>query len=101
MDRTYCHVPTCSAFINPATFEGYLWAVCPLCRSETCADCKAEAHHGPCPRDQTEDMLMQVAERNQWQKCFGCRRIVELKHGCNHITYVFNSPISRDSVSIC
>ena len=86
-DRTYCHVPTCSAFIKPEEYEPRRRAQCNRCSSSTCASCKGPYHSTPwCPEDGATQALMGVAERNEWQTCFGCRRIVELKHGCNHIT---------------
>ncbi|KAK3714051.1 hypothetical protein LTR37_008080 [Vermiconidia calcicola] len=84
-DRTYCHVPTCSVFIKPDTISGDL-ASCPKCHVGTCVRCKGQAHYDACPRDEALDVLMGTASLNQWQRCFGCRRVIELKTGCNHIT---------------
>lgn len=40
-DRTYCHVPTCSAFIKPDDIDIDINAAhCPKCKSWTCSDCK-------------------------------------------------------------
>ncbi|RMZ83845.1 hypothetical protein DV737_g1476, partial [Chaetothyriales sp. CBS 132003] len=43
IDRTYCHVPTCSTFIAPSTIKEEL-AVCPKCQTTTCAKCKRQWH---------------------------------------------------------
>ena len=100
-DRTYCYLPTCSAFIKPSTYgDGDTnsdAAPCPNSKKHddsliwTCVKCKTRWHGGDCPRDETMDTLLSTAGRNQWQKCFGCRRVVELRSGCNHITCVCKS----------
>lgn len=59
-DRTYCHVPTCSAFIKPDTYVGN-GGKCPkimLAHGWTCVDCKQAYHLGVCPKDEALDMLM-------------------------------------------
>ena len=86
-DRTYCHVSACSAFIRPVHIMGRL-ASCPRreCGLNTCTLCKGRYHIGFCPRDTTMDALLGAAARNGWQKCYVCRRIIELKTGCNHMT---------------
>ncbi|PVH71728.1 hypothetical protein DL98DRAFT_387736, partial [Cadophora sp. DSE1049] len=30
--------------------------------------------------------VLQAADENGWQRCYSCRRLVELDIGCNHIT---------------
>lgn len=42
LERTYCHVPRCSTFIQPRYFTGDR-ATCPKCTAMTCVVCK-EAH---------------------------------------------------------
>ncbi|KAL3454437.1 hypothetical protein BJX65DRAFT_301077 [Aspergillus insuetus] len=84
-DRTYCHSKTCSAFIPPAFIKRNV-ATCPQCRFTTCKSCKARAHTGDCPTDTELKSLLDIAKRQGWQRCFSCWRIVELLHGCNHIT---------------
>ncbi|EMD00145.1 hypothetical protein BAUCODRAFT_63170, partial [Baudoinia panamericana UAMH 10762] len=86
-DRTYCHIPTCSAFIKPDTYVGRA-APCPKTHFHgcTCTFCKQAHHLGPCPRDATLEQLNATAEEKQWQRCFACHRMVELRSGCNHIT---------------
>lgn len=84
-NRTYCHQNACSAFINPNKIHGTI-APCPRCRSDTCSTCKNAWHRGACPRDELMDELMQTANRNEWQRCYGCCPVIELKTGCNHIT---------------
>lgn len=54
----------------------------------TCVICKANAHTGDCPKDTALQLLFNVADHNDWQRCHACRRLVELDIGCNHMTYV-------------
>lgn len=49
-NRTYCHQPTCSAFIPPATIKDGV-AECPQCKNKTCEFCKGATHGGDCPSD--------------------------------------------------
>lgn len=83
-DRTYCHVATCSTLIRPYTINGDL-AHCPRCRATSCTECKAKFHDGACPRDDGLDLLLETAKVQKWQRCSECKRMVELKQGCNHI----------------
>lgn len=86
-DRTYCAIPTCSTFIKPSTIDGRV-ASCTKCHVRTCMLCKSIWHLGACPKDEAMEALIDAAGKNLWQSCPGCHRIVELQHGCNHITYV-------------
>ena len=86
-NRTYCHVSTCSTFIPP---NGNILgdeATCPECNSKTCVTCKAMFHEGEdCPEDTATQELIRMADEEGWQRCFSCRRLVELSTGCNHIS---------------
>ncbi|KAL6870554.1 hypothetical protein J3F83DRAFT_736752 [Trichoderma novae-zelandiae] len=82
--RTYCHVPTCSAFI-PTQFIQDEVATCIKCRSKTCVICREASHAGDCPKDTLTATVLRVAEDNGWKRCYRCRRVVSLSHGCNHI----------------
>lgn len=87
----YCSVPTCSTFIAPHLVEAGLGR-CPKCESQTCTTCKSTAHEGsPCLEDATVQELRKVAQENKWQECSKCNNMVELKLGCNHITYNISS----------
>ncbi|KAH6664454.1 IBR domain-containing protein [Halenospora varia] len=97
-DRTYCSNALCSAFIRP---EGIMneQATCPDCSTVTCTLCKATSHGGDCPADTALQQVLQTADQNGWQRCYSCRRLVELDVGCNHITFVspphpFDSEVS-------
>jgi hypothetical protein len=84
--RTYCHEKTCSAFVPLRSIAGDT-ATCPKCRKRTCTICKAETHLGDCPQDEALRLLLEAAGNHHWQRCFQCRRVVELDIGCNHITF--------------
>ncbi|KAG9699687.1 hypothetical protein KCU95_g3684, partial [Aureobasidium melanogenum] len=84
-DRTYCFDPRCSTFI-PAEHITDDVATCPGCGERSCAICKVAAHRGDCPRDENLQQLLQAAENQGWQRCYQCRRVVDLRSGCNHIT---------------
>ncbi|KAL4950633.1 hypothetical protein BDW69DRAFT_197103 [Aspergillus filifer] len=84
-NRTYCYSPECSAFIHPSNIEDDI-ATCPQCSFTTCASCKERAHTGDCPNDTAMQQLLETAQQKGWQRCYSCWRLVELEHGCNHMT---------------
>ncbi|KAH8810786.1 hypothetical protein F5884DRAFT_698809 [Xylogone sp. PMI_703] len=84
-NRTYCHSSTCSAFIHPNHITGEI-ATCPSCSLTTCTTCKAEAHKGDCPKDAPLQQVLEIAKDKHWQRCYACWRVIELEHGCNHMT---------------
>ena len=85
-DRTYCHRPGCSAFIFPDYVHGET-GTCSSCWYRTCTICKGAEHIGAdCPNDPLLHQVLDAAEEHGWQRCFSCRRMVELEVGCNHIT---------------
>ncbi|KAF8847452.1 hypothetical protein BDZ45DRAFT_636984 [Acephala macrosclerotiorum] len=85
LDRTYCSNPLCSAFIRLQAIINEQ-ATCPDCSTVTCTLCKAPSHWGDCPADKALQQVLQTAAENGWQRCYSCRRLVELDIGCNHIT---------------
>lgn len=87
-NRTYCVSPACSTFIPPAWISGEV-GTCPMCQEATCTVCKKQSHAGDCPNDEALQGLLTTAAANGWQRCYSCRRMVELDVGCNHMTYVF------------
>lgn len=90
-DRTYCHAPTCSAFIDPTTIKDRL-AVCPSCLTSTCSACKAAFH----AQDQCQ--IAQDAAFEEWRTehgakiCPRCGHTILISVGCNHMTYVSSIP---------
>jgi hypothetical protein len=59
----------------------------PGCRVTTCSICKA-ASHGilDCPKDDATAAVLATAHEAGWSRCCGCRALVELAHGCYHMT---------------
>lgn len=57
---------------------------------------------GDCPNDTSLQLLLETARENGWQRFFSCCRMVELDHGCKHITFVgpFLSPSACDCLTI-
>ena len=86
-NRTYCAHPTCSSFICPVNIEEEV-AGCPDCGTTTCVLCKSFSHGGDCPNDTATQQVLETARQEGWQRCYSCRRVIELNIGCNHITYV-------------
>ncbi|KAK3345570.1 hypothetical protein B0H65DRAFT_425427, partial [Neurospora tetraspora] len=85
-NRTYCSQPTCSFFIPPLFIRQDV-ATCVKCGHKTCGLCRGQAHTGTdCPGDPAAQEVLAMAEREGWKRCHSCKRMVELKYGCNHIT---------------
>lgn len=83
VDRTYCHVPTCSALISKyMTYNKQ--AVCPKCMASTCPRCKLEWHDGLCVVVE-DPLLMQLARVMNWRQCPQCHSLVERTEGCRHM----------------
>lgn len=82
--RTYCSWRLCSSFIDAAYIVGDR-ATCPSCGTRTCTICKSRAHEGDCPKDEGTQKVLETARAKRWRRCYRCRTMVELEHGCNHI----------------
>ncbi|KAI5782617.1 hypothetical protein EDC01DRAFT_619061, partial [Geopyxis carbonaria] len=82
----YCFRESCGRPLPSHHIEGRI-GVCLDCNELTCAMC-TKKYHGDawCQDDPDAQALIEVAKKNRWQRCYQCWRIVELKHGCYHIT---------------
>lgn len=80
-NRTYCHNAKCGAFINPGNVGR-----CSSCGMRTCVSCKRASHGGDCSQDDELRRVLQMAEQKGWRRCTKCNAMVELAHGCNHMT---------------
>ncbi|THY31364.1 hypothetical protein D6D01_02924 [Aureobasidium pullulans] len=89
MKRTYCHGLKCNMFIPESSIENDV-ATCSDCGKRTCTICNEAAHRGDCPKDEDTQSLLEMAEKEGWQRCYNtkCHRVVALTIGCNHITSV-------------
>lgn len=102
-NRLYCARSDCGYWIRPEFIlpnglgicnNPRFWDVENQCYKDclewTCGLCKNLRHGGSdCPQEEEE--LNELADREGWQRCHLCQRLVELSYGCNHI--------SRSSVS--
>ncbi len=84
-NRTYCAKKDCGRFIPPDCIHSAS-AVCPKCDTETCTYCKETFHGGDCPEDEALQAVLTLAQAEHWRRCYGCKAIVELYTGCNHMT---------------
>ncbi len=50
--------------------------------------CKREAHRigQDCPADKDLEIVLEMGEKNGWRRCYNCRNLIELTHGCYHMT---------------
>ncbi|SPO02225.1 uncharacterized protein DNG_04898 [Cephalotrichum gorgonifer] len=85
-ERIYCARPACSAFI-PSGLGGEDEARCGACGEVTCAKCRRPWHAGvPCEAEAEDEALMNMMDEYGFASCDNCRRIVEIREGCNHVT---------------
>ncbi|CAF1309621.1 unnamed protein product [Rotaria sp. Silwood1] len=87
-DRLYCSQPTCSTFIPPALIVDSI-GTCPKpgCQVKTCSICKAASHGNfDCPKDEATSAVLATAREAGWTRCYQCRAMIELTHGCYHMT---------------
>ncbi|KAF6809185.1 IBR finger domain-containing protein [Colletotrichum sojae] len=85
-NRTYCHKPACSTFVPKESIKHDV-TTCPKCNEKTCVMCKG-ASHGvaeDCKQDEATKLLLELAAKNHWQRCYSCGRVVELEQGCFHM----------------
>jgi hypothetical protein len=75
-DRTYCSNLQCGKFIPPIQVFQADCATCDHCGTRTYVHCKGALQ-----------ATLALAKELGWQRCRVCKTIVELKHGCYHMTY--------------
>lgn len=105
MNKTYCYlyISTCLAFIPSQCIQDDV-ATCNICYSKTCSICKGKCHENEdCPSNQGVKELLSIAVEEKWQRCYSCRRMVELTTGCNHISklWLFGSLKGSVQLIIC
>ena len=94
-NRIYCPSRRCGEWIKPANIRrenGRKVARCGRCRTKACGTCNGKWHaSADCPRDDETNQMLAQAKEEGWQRCYKCKAMVELKEGCNHMTwYVFS-----------
>ena len=90
-DRIYCSRPTCSNFLGSSVGREHAsWVPCTArdCGTLTCPRCKETAHPNDpdCAVNKSTVELRALAQTQGWQTCPGCQTLVELHHGCYHMT---------------
>jgi hypothetical protein len=95
-NRTYCAQPTCSKFLRPDP-NGDKFLTCLDCGNRTCSGCKTAAHEGGCQEAADLQLLLQMAGTERWQRCYNCKNMVELSHGCSHMRLVSSSLLRYNS----
>ncbi|KAK9099613.1 hypothetical protein Syun_026658 [Stephania yunnanensis] len=92
VERFYCPFKDCSALLVDDGVKGVKESECPHCHRLFCVQCKVGWHCGiDCvefeklnkdEREREDLMLMDLARKNQWQRCPKCRFYVERTAGC-------------------
>lgn len=84
--RTYCSNPQCSTFLGSSSGRPSD-IVCRTCRTSTCIKCRQRSHSNEtCQGNAGTLKVQEMARKEGWQTCPGCKTIVELHEGCFHMT---------------
>lgn len=91
-NRFYCPMKNCGEWIKPKfqrdPATGRKFARCGRCNTKVCYLCNAKFHtRRDCPRDEETNRIVQMGKDEGWQRCPSCKTMVELKEGCNHMTW--------------
>lgn len=91
-NRIYCVKRGCNEFIRPEDVhhaeDGRKYGRCARCKTKVCVRCNGKWHSArDCPKDEETVRFLAQAKNEGWQRCFRCKAIVELKEGCNHMTW--------------
>jgi hypothetical protein len=81
----YCSNARCSLFLAPSSITGPL-AICPSCRTRTCALCSGAEHPGVCKQDLAGQKVLELAGKKGWKSCPNCNFVLERTEGCLHMT---------------
>ncbi|KAF9029115.1 hypothetical protein BDZ89DRAFT_1065639 [Hymenopellis radicata] len=92
--RVYCSKKTCSRFLGARNNDSSSSPVALPCTDEcgqsTCNTCLNKVEDGNisihvCTQNESDEQIHQLADSKQWATCPGCRTLVELSMGCNHV----------------
>ncbi|KAF9259012.1 hypothetical protein L218DRAFT_875761 [Marasmius fiardii PR-910] len=84
-NRLYCANPVCSAFLG-STAGVKRTVLCASCLTRNCTGCKKREHVGNCTDNEGTLQVQALAREQGWSTCPGCDTIIELHHGCYHMT---------------
>jgi hypothetical protein len=86
-DKVYCSYADCAQFIAPPQIQTDIsLAHCIHCGTDTCSRCKECYRPGECQEDDGIKEVLELAKLSGWQRCPQCKTMVELDHGCYHMT---------------
>ncbi|KAI0084695.1 hypothetical protein BDY19DRAFT_969625 [Irpex rosettiformis] len=96
LPRIYCPNKKCSTLVQAHEDPNEPQAQCPACNMLMCVPCRVLWHEDmtceefqalPLDERSPEDQqALQLMRAQHWRRCPQCQIIVELEHGCNHIT---------------
>ena len=90
-NRYYCVSSTCGKWIDTRHARRKKSSMkCPSCATNLCTMCRGPQHSSKqeCPQDFGLNKTLEQAERAGWRRCYHCKRMVERRVGCSHITCV-------------
>ena len=85
--RIYCSNTVCSRYLGGKEEEGPSEYTC-ACGTRTCAMCSNRAHgrNVKCQVASNVRNALVFAQSQGWQRCPGCKNLVERSQGCRHMT---------------
>ncbi|KAI3794618.1 hypothetical protein L1987_37250 [Smallanthus sonchifolius] len=93
-DKFYCPFSDCTVLLDPSCDSNQSdnnCVECPICRRFICVKCGVR-WHSSMSCDQFQDSPPQgrvndaPVENTKWRRCQMCERMIELTHGCYHMT---------------
>ena len=93
-NRIYCPARGCGEWIKPSHIRmdssvGRRYGKCSRCKMKVCCLCNGKWHtRKECPKDEETKRFVEIAKEAGWQRCYSCKAMVELKEGCNHMTWL-------------
>ncbi|EGX93333.1 IBR domain-containing protein [Cordyceps militaris CM01] len=90
-NRLYCPSRKCGEWIMPDSIRrenGRKVARCGRCKTKVCGSCGLNYHSSTtCPNDEATNKFLSQAQDEGWKRCYRCQAVVELREGCNHMTW--------------
>ncbi|KZT10448.1 uncharacterized protein LAESUDRAFT_721807 [Laetiporus sulphureus 93-53] len=94
LKRVYCANPSCSRFLGEQIESSFWYFFTPTykcpesgCGTQTCTRCKAKfTRMHSCNNDEKDREVLDLGRTEGWARCPGCEQLIELNHGCFHMT---------------